>query len=577
MSHTPEHPADGYERPAGPVQPGRHSQQTRRTFPTSDDPLRPAWPTAAYGSQPGRQPAPGHDPGHGADASGTPVGRPFPPAGGPQPSQPPRTFPQPPASAPQAYQSGSRPGGPAGSGSGSAGPDRSAGHSAGSGSGLGTELGAGAGGDTASGWTAAGRAMGAGAPSYGSGGEQTPPLGGSQAGGPLTGGSQAGGPLTGDPHSAPSRRKRRGPGWGALTLFTLLAVLLGGALGAGTVYGMQALGEQESQTDPQNTPQRTQETPDWAAIADTASKSVAAIRVGVNGEVRGLGSGFVYDTAGHIVTNNHVIAAADTPGGQVNVVFNNGDTVEADIAGRDPETDIAVLKLRQSPEDLTPLPLGDDSQLRVGDPVMALGNPLGLADTVTTGIVSALNRPVTTENIGEDAEDPQGALTITNAIQTDAAINPGNSGGPLVDGNGKLIGVNSSAATLRDSQQSGQSGSIGIGFAIPVAQAKNIADQLIQNGKAEHAALGVAVQDSQVDHNGIARGAAKVTEVQGGSAAEQAGIQADDEITAVDGTQVNNAVALQALIRSHAVGQTVKITVVRGGQEEEIDTTLLAK
>ncbi|WP_420734200.1 trypsin-like peptidase domain-containing protein [Brevibacterium luteolum] len=559
MSHTPEHPADGHERPTGPAQPGRHSQQTRRTFPTSDDPLRPASPTAAYGSQPGQQPGSGHGSGHGADA-GTPAGRPFPPAAEPQPSQPPRTFPQPPASAPQAHQPG------AGLG---------AGLGAGHGVGRGTETGA----NAASGPTAAGNAVGTGAPSYGSGGEQTPPPGGTHAGGNHAGSPLAGGPLAGGPHSAPARRERRGPGWGALTLFTLLAVLLGGALGAGTMYGMQALSgqEQESQTDPQNTPQRTQETPDWAAIADTASKSVAAIRVGVNGEVRGLGSGFVYDGAGHIVTNNHVIAAADTPGGQVNVVFNNGDTVEADIAGRDPETDIAVLKLRQNPEGLTPLPLGDDSQLRVGDPVMALGNPLGLADTVTTGIVSALNRPVTTENIGEDAEDPQGALTITNAIQTDAAINPGNSGGPLVDGNGKLIGVNSSAATLRDSQQSGQAGSIGIGFAIPVAQAKNIADQLIQNGKAEHAALGVAVQDSQVDHNGIARGAAKVTEVQGGSAAEQAGIQADDEITAVNGTQVNNAVALQALIRSHAVGQTVKITVVRGGQEQEIDTTLLAK
>lgn len=555
MSHTPEHPADGYERPTGPAQPGRHSQQTRRTFPTSDDPLRPASPTAAYGSQPGQQPGSGHGSGHGADA-GTPAGRPFPPAAEPQPSQPPRTFPQPPASAPQAHQPG-------------------AGLGAGHGVGRGTETGA----NAASGPTAAGNAVGIGAPSYGSGREQTPPPGGPVAGGNHAGSPLAGGPLAGGPHSAPARRERRGPGWGALTLFTLLAVLLGGALGAGAMYGMQALSgqEQESQTDPQNTPQRTQEAPDWAAIADTASKSVAAIRVGVNGEVRGLGSGFVYDGAGHIVTNNHVIAAADTPGGQVNVVFNNGDTVEADIAGRDPETDIAVLKLRQSPEGLTPLPLGDDSQLRVGDPVMALGNPLGLADTVTTGIVSALNRPVTTENIGEDAEDPQGALTITNAIQTDAAINPGNSGGPLVDGNGKLIGVNSSAATLRDSQQSGQAGSIGIGFAIPVAQAKNIADQLIQNGKAEHAALGVAVQDSQVDHNGIARGAAKVTEVQGGSAAEQAGIQADDEITAVNGTQVNNAVALQALIRSHAVGQTVKITVVRGGQEQEIDTTLLAK
>lgn len=532
MSHTPENPEESFTRPTRTTQPrapqpGRHSQQNRRTFPTDDAEVRPASGTAGTGyprPQRAAEQRPIFPPPNSAgqrSEGGNPSGRPFPPATQPATSQPaatqpaagqaPHTFPPAPASAPT---------------------------------------------------TAASQP-------YGSSSGQTPQPGPQP-------GMQPG------PQSAPARRERRGPGWGALTLFTLMAVLLGGLLGAGTMYGMQALGvgsqQGQSEATTADPPQRTQETPDWATIAETASQSVAAIQVGVNGQVQGLGSGFVYDSDGHIVTNNHVIAAADTGGGQVNVVFNNGDTIEAEIVGRDPETDIAVLKLRQNPDGLTPLPIGDDSQLSVGDPVMALGNPLGLADTVTTGIVSALNRPVTTENIGEDTDDPQGTLTITNAIQTDAAINPGNSGGPLVDGNGNLIGVNSAAATLRDAQDSGQqSGSIGIGFAIPVTQAKNIADQLISNGSAEHTALGVAVQDSQVDHNGIARGSAKVSEVEDGSAAAQAGIQPDDEIIAVDDTPVNNSVALQALIRSYPINQTVTVTLVRGGQKQQMDVTLQTK
>ena len=223
---------------------------------------------------------------------------------------------------------------------------------------------------------------------------------------------------------------------------------------------------------------------------------------------------------------------------------------------------------------MTPLPVGESGAMQVGDPVMALGNPLGLADTVTTGIVSALNRPVTTSNIGENPSEEDVALTITNAIQTDAAINPGNSGGPLVNGQGEVIGVNSSTATLQQPGSGGQSGSIGIGFAIPISQATNIADQLISTGTAVHPHLGVSITSGEVEAGGISRGSAVVSSVEGGSAAEQAGIQQGDHIIALDDTPVNSSVSLQALVRSKAVGDTVSLTVVRGGQETNVQVTL---
>jgi putative serine protease PepD len=248
--------------------------------------------------------------------------------------------------------------------------------------------------------------------------------------------------------------------------------------------------------------------------------------------------------------------------------------IPATLVGRDPETDIAVLQLDTVPEDLTPLSIGASEDLFVGDPVMALGNPLGLADTVTTGIVSALNRPVSTENIG-DVSEQEVAMTITNAIQTDAAINPGNSGGPLVNGNGEVVGINSSAATLSDPTSSeAQSGSIGIGFAITVEQATTIADQLIESGEAKHPLLGVTMINSTVSVDGINRGSARVTDVESGSPADAAGFQTDDEIIAVDDEPVNSGVNLQALVRSSTPGEPVEFTVIRGGQEEKLSAML---
>lgn len=306
---------------------------------------------------------------------------------------------------------------------------------------------------------------------------------------------------------------------------------------------------------------------------------MVAIQVGQNGQVNSLGSGFVYqpkqDGKLYIITNNHVVANGDTAGGQVQAIFRNGATVDTQIVGRDPETDVAVLQMRDQPRDIKALAVGDSNALKVGEPVMALGNPLGLADTVTTGIVSALNRPVATSNPGQ--QNQNSVATVTNAIQTDAAINPGNSGGPLVNGAGKVIGVNSAAAALPGTAEDGQAGSIGIGFAIPIAQATWIADQLIQTGSARHAFLGVEITSGEVSQNGVTVGSATVTAVEKGSPAAQAGLRENDHIVAFDNTPVNSPVSLQALTRSKKDGEQVVLTVVRGGKPTSVTVTIAAK
>lgn len=384
-----------------------------------------------------------------------------------------------------------------------------------------------------------------------------------------------GGPVGPDgfgPYGAqqPPRREKKGPGWGATIAIGLVAALLGGALAFGGNYALSAL----QQDEPRKVAEETIETPDWTQVAEKTSDSVMSIQVGTRGQVQGLGSGALYDDQGHVITNNHVVAPADTPDGEIAVTMKNGETTEAKIVGRDPSTDIAVIKLEQVPDGVKPLVIGDSKKLTVGDPVMALGNPLGLANTVTTGIVSALDRPVSTENIGDDASSQEKEMTITNAIQTDAAINPGNSGGPLVNGDGQFIGVNSAAASLSQGE-GGQSGSIGIGFAIPANQAVMIADQLISSGKAKHPFLGITLTDGHINSGGISRGSAKVQSVAGGSPAAKAGVKDGDDIVEVSGTKVNNAIALRALVRAQPVNTPVEVTVVRGGKEQKLDVTLV--
>jgi putative serine protease PepD len=327
--------------------------------------------------------------------------------------------------------------------------------------------------------------------------------------------------------------------------------------------------------------QANPQAPNWSATAAAVSPSVVSIAV-KSQEGGAQGSGVIIDGKGRVVTNNHVVTGA---GGQsqLSVTLTDGRTYSASVVGTDPSTDLAVIQMQNAPSDLVPMRTGNADTLKVGDPVMAVGNPLGLAGTVTTGIVSALNRPVTTSQEESPSQDPfgqnqqQGEPVVTNAIQTSAAINPGNSGGALVNASGQLVGINSSIASVGSSDTGGQSGNIGIGFAIPVNEVTSIADQLIAGGKAEHAYLGVSTQDDSVKDGSAERAAASVTAVVGGTPAAKAGLKRGDAIIAVDGEPVDSGLSLVAQVRERGVGDTAKLTIVRNGQRQDIQVTLASK
>lgn len=324
----------------------------------------------------------------------------------------------------------------------------------------------------------------------------------------------------------------------------------------------------------------------WAATASKVTPSVVSITV-VKGNQGDEGSGVILDTKGDIVTNNHVVSLVGK-GGQVQVTLNNNDTYQAQVIGTDSSTDLAVVRLENPPKNLKPITMGSDHNLVVGQPVMAVGNPLGLSGTVTTGIVSALNRPVTTQEqpqdgsgnggvnpfgFGSQSQQPTQSVT-TNAIQTSAAINPGNSGGALVSGSGKLIGINSSIATLGQSSGSSQSGNIGIGFAIPVTVVKQITGELISSGKASHAQIGISVQTTQVKVDGAVKRAAKVVQVNSGSAASKAGLRKGDVIIAMGGNDVVSSSSLVGYVREKAPGDKITLTILRGGHTKNVTVTL---
>jgi putative serine protease PepD len=313
--------------------------------------------------------------------------------------------------------------------------------------------------------------------------------------------------------------------------------------------------------------------PNWTATAAAVAPSVVAITLDA-GRQSGQGSGVIIDDKGHILTNNHVVSGAGQ--GELTVTLHDGRTYRATITGTDPSTDLAVITLSDPPKDLTPIAFGDSEALKVGDPVMAVGNPLGLAGTVTTGIVSALNRPVTTsgEDTGNDPFGQSSEPVVTNAIQTSAAINPGNSGGALVNASGQLVGINSSIATLGSGSQSGN---IGIGFAIPVNEAKAIATQLIDKGKAEHAFLGVTPRDGTATDGSSQRAGAEIASVSPGTPAAEAGLREGDLVIAVDGERIDSALSLVASIRERVVGDKVTLTVLRDGDQQQLTATLVAK
>ena len=325
--------------------------------------------------------------------------------------------------------------------------------------------------------------------------------------------------------------------------------------------------------------QANADAPNWAVTAAAVSPSVVAITV-TSGQGGDQGSGVIFDTSGHILTNNHVVAGAGQ-GSQITVTLNDLRTYDATVVGTDPSTDLAVIKLTNAPKDLKAIALGDANTLKVGEPVMAVGNPLGLAGTVTTGIVSALNRPVTTSDRQQPnpfGQQSAASAVVTNAIQTSAAINPGNSGGALVNASGQLIGINSSIASLgASSGSSSQSGNIGIGFAIPVDQAQSIAQQLISSGTAKHAYLGVSSKDEAVSDGSAKRAAAVVVNVVGGTPADKAGVRAGDAIIAIDGNAIDGSLSLVAQVRERTVGDKVIIKIVRDGQNKVLSAILTSK
>jgi putative serine protease PepD len=301
-----------------------------------------------------------------------------------------------------------------------------------------------------------------------------------------------------------------------------------------------------------------------ADIAQRVLPSVVSISArGARGG--GSGTGFVIDSNGFILTNDHVISEAAVDGGRIEVQLNDGTTLAATIIGRDSSYDLAVLKIDR--RGLTALTFGDSDQVAVGDAVIAIGSPLGLSGTVTLGIVSAKDRAVTA---GEDAGDN----SYINAIQTDAAINPGNSGGPLVNSAGAVIGVNSAIATLGSSFLSSQSGSIGLGFAIPINQARKTAEQLIKTGKATYPVVGVSV-DMQYAGDGAKIADTANAIVPGGPAA-RAGLRAGDLITKFNGRTITTPEELIVSIRSQNVGDKVEIEYIRSGKTLKAILTLAA-
>ena len=294
------------------------------------------------------------------------------------------------------------------------------------------------------------------------------------------------------------------------------------------------------------------------AISALVTPTVVSISVTAPGG-SGTGSGSIYKSnasTSYIITNNHVIESAATSG-TIKVEFTNGDQVNATIVGRDPMYDLAVLAIKTG--NLPTIAIGDSSKVSVGDPVLAIGSPLGLASTVTSGIVSALNRPVTTGD--------EGSQSYVNAIQTDAAINPGNSGGALVDSQGRIIGVNSAIATL---SSGGTSGSIGLGFSIPINEAKRVIEEIIETGKSTRPLLGVFFD---TEFTGVG---ARILRLSPGEGADKAGIPAGAVIRTIDGVKIPDEVAAIVKIRSYAPGSTITVVVdlPNGGGSKSFKVTL---
>ncbi|MEU5922130.1 trypsin-like peptidase domain-containing protein [Streptomyces antimycoticus] len=374
------------------------------------------------------------------------------------------------------------------------------------------------------------------------------------------------------PPAAPKTRKtvsRRGA-WIAVLLIALVAGCIGGGIGAYAERDNASGGVDVKL--PQAPVEKEARAPgSVAGIAAASLPGVVTIHVRGSSE-EGTGTGFVLDKQGHILTNNHVVQPAGADG-DISVTFNSGQDAKAEIIGRDAGYDLAVVKVDRV-SGLTPLPLGNSDSVRVGDPVVAIGAPFDLAGTVTSGIISAKERPITAGGEKEDGSD----VSYVDALQTDAPINPGNSGGPLVDRKGRVIGINSAIRAADDGSGlgGGQGGSIGLGFAIPINQGKRVAEELINTGKATHPVIGVTL-DMGYTGDGArvnTKGAGSGPPVTSDGPGDKAGIKAGDVITEVDGVPVHSGQELIVKIRSHRPGDRLALTLKRDGKTRTAELTL---
>ncbi|WUG76725.1 trypsin-like peptidase domain-containing protein [Streptomyces sp. NBC_00457] len=379
-------------------------------------------------------------------------------------------------------------------------------------------------------------------------------------------------PLQQNGAAVPTATQRRKLTRNALLGGALLLALVSGGVGGAVGAYLERNGGVGSVELPQAEAEPTGRPVDSVAgIAARALPSVVTLHVS-GSEAQGTGTGFVLDDRGHILTNNHVVEPAGT-GGEISVTFHSGDTAKATVVGRDGGYDLAVVKI-SGVTGLRPLTLGNSDNVQVGDPVVAIGAPFDLAGTVTSGIISAKERPITAGGESGDGSD----VSYVDALQTDAPINPGNSGGPLLDAEARVIGINSAIRSAGDGSDldGGQAGSIGLGFAIPVNQAKRVAEELINTGKATHPVIGVTL-DMEYAGDGARVGTQETgggPAVNAGGPGDKAGIKAGDVITEVDGQRIHSGEELIVKTRAHRPGDRLELTLERDGKEIRIALVL---